>query len=409
MARAVLRGGIAASSLWLALGLGPALAQMSHDHHAADAACAEPALACASKVTPTFAPDGSLWLAWAAAGKVSVARSLDLGRSFSPPVAVTPEPRELDWGPDARPKLAVDRDGRVFVAFAVFKDKAFNGQVFYTRSLDRGRSFAPPVPITADQESQRFEAIALDADGSLFAAWLDKRNRVPAKARNESYVGAALAFAWANDHGAAVSDTRIAQDNTCECCRLGIAFAGPGRPVVAFRNVFGGTVRDHAITTFVDPRTPGPIYRVSVDDWKTDVCPHHGPSLAISADGAYHVAWFTNGSVRKGLFYARSSDGGRSFSEPMPVGRADRNPSYPSLTAANGAVYLAWKEFDGERSTVPVMISHDNGRTWSPPRVAADTSDASDQPLLATNGQRVFLSWQTRAEGYRLIPLEDAP
>jgi hypothetical protein len=408
MATAVLRGSIAASPVWLVLWFGPAMAQMSHNH-GADAACAEPTLACASKVTPTFAPDGSLWLAWAAAGKVSVAHSLDLGRSFTPPVAVTPQACDLDWGPDARPKIAVDRDGRVFVAFAIFKDNAFNGQVLYTRSVDGGRSFAPPVPITANQESQRFETIALDADGSLFAAWLDKRNRVPAKVRNEDNVGAALAFAWANDHGAALSATRIAQDNTCECCRLGIAFAGPGRPVAAFRNVFGGTVRDHAVTTFIDPQTPGPIYRVSVDDWKTDVCPHHGPSLAISADGAYHVSWFTNGLVRKGLFYARSSDGGRSFSEPMSVGRADRNPSYPSLTAVNGAVYLAWKEFDGERTTVPVMISHDNGRTWSPPHVAADTSDASDQPLLATNGQRVFLSWQTRTEGYRLISLEDAP
>jgi hypothetical protein len=35
------------------------------------------------------------------------------------------------------------------------------------------RSFAPPHAITSDPESQRFEAIALDADGSLFAAWLD--------------------------------------------------------------------------------------------------------------------------------------------------------------------------------------------------------------------------------------------
>jgi hypothetical protein len=386
-----------------------ALAQMAHDHHAPEAACAEATLACASKVTPTFAPDGSLWLAWAAGGKVSVARSLDLGRSFTPPVAVSPQPDELDWGPDARPKIAVDRDGRVFVAFAVFKDKEFNGQVLYTRSVDGGRSFAPPVPITADQESQRFEAIALDADGSLFAAWLDKRNRVPAKARNETYVGAALAFAWANDHGATLSDTRTAQDNTCECCRLGIAFAGPGRPVVAFRNVFGGTVRDHAVTTFIAPQTPGPIYRVSVDDWQTDVCPHHGPSLAISPDGAYHVAWFTNGRVRKGLFYARSGDGGRSFSDPMPVGRAERTPSHPDFAAAKGTLYLAWKEFDGERTTVPVMISHDDGRTWSAPRIAAETSDASDQPLLVANGRQAFLSWQTRAEGYRLIPLEDAP
>jgi hypothetical protein len=326
-----------------------------------------------------------LWLAWAAAGTVSVARSLDLGRTFTPPVAANPAPLDLDWGPDARPQIAVDRDGRVFVAFAIFKDKAFNGQVQYTRSIDGGRSFVPPLPITPNPESQRFETIALDSNGSLFAAWLDKRNRVPAKARNETYIGAALAFVWSNDHGATVSDTHIAQDNTCECCRVGVAFAAPGRPVIAFRNVFGSTVRDHAVTTFADAWTPGPIYRVSVDDWKTDACPHHGPSLAISPDGTYHVTWFTNGLVRKGLFYARSADGGRTFSVPTPVGRPDRNPSHPYLMAAKDALWLVWKEFDGERTTVPAMVSRDNGRTWSSPTVVAEASDAS-----ITNGKQVL-------------------
>jgi hypothetical protein len=91
------------------------------------------------------------------------------------------------------------------------------------------------------------------------------------------------------------SEAGIAKDNTCECCRLGIAFAGAGRPVVLFRNIFGASVRDHAVTTFADPTTPGPIYRVSVDDWGTDVCPHHGPSLSIGDDGTYHVTWFTDG------------------------------------------------------------------------------------------------------------------
>jgi hypothetical protein len=383
-------------------------AQMSHSH-AGNQDCKEPTLACATKVTPAFAPDGALWLAWAAAGKVSVARSLDLGRTFSPAVAVAPAPMNLDWGPDARPKIAVDASGRVFVAFAIFKDKAINGQVLYARSSDGGRSFETPVPITANAESQRFEAIELDGDGSLFAAWLDKRNRVQAKARNEPYIGAALAFTWVNDHGGTLSEARLAHDNTCECCRLGIAFAGPGRPVVVFRNVFDGTVRDHAVITFSDPWTPGPLHRISVDDWKTDACPHHGPSFAISPDGAYHITWFTNGSVRKGLFYARSDDGARTFSEPMPVGRAERNPSHPYLIASKDTLWLAWKEFDGEKTTVPVMSSHDNGRTWSSARVAAETLDASDHPLLLTNGQRVFLSWQAHREGYRFVPREDSP
>ena len=145
----------------LVLGGGIASAQMSH-HHAPKQACEEPTLKCASKVTPTFASDGSLWLAWAAAGKVSVARAVDLGRTFGSPTAVNADPLELDWGPDARPKIAVDAQGRVFVAFAIFKDKNFNGQVLFTRSTDAGKSFAPLAPITADHESQRFESIALD-------------------------------------------------------------------------------------------------------------------------------------------------------------------------------------------------------------------------------------------------------
>jgi hypothetical protein len=403
MRKLLVTGGVA-----LLLCSNAATAQMAH-HHEGAKDCAEPTLKCASKVTPSFAPDGALWLAWAAAGTVSVARSLDLGRTFTLPVAVNPAPLDLDWGPDARPQIAVDRDGRVFVAFAIFKDKAFNGQVQYTRSIDGGRSFAPPLPTTANPESQRFEAIALDSNGSLFAAWLDKRNRVPAKARNETYVGAALAFVWSNDHGATVSDTHIAQDNTCECCRVGVAFVASGRPVIAFRNVSASTVRDHAVMTFADAWTPGPIYRVSVDDWKTDACPHHGPSLAISPDGTYHVTWFTNGLVRKGLFYARSADGGRTFSVPMPVGRPDRNPSHPYLMVAKDALWLVWKEFDGERTTVPAMVSHDDGRTWSSPTIVAEASDASDHPLLVTNGKQVFLSWQAQREGYRFMPLENVP
>jgi hypothetical protein len=156
--------------------------------------------------------------------------------------------------------------------------------------------------------------------------------------------------------------------------------------------------------TFADPSTPGPAYRISIDDWKTDACPHHGPSLAISAAGTHHVAWFTIGSVRKGLFYARSSDGGRSFSEPFPVGRSDRNPSHPYLIVTEHRLWLVWKEFDGNQTTVPAMVSHDDGRTWSSPVVVAETSNASDHPLLVSNGGRAFLSWQTQTEGFRFMP-----
>jgi hypothetical protein len=394
------------ATIVLALWQPTAFGQMSHQH-ASEAACEEPTLRCASKVTPTFAADGTLWLAWMAGGQVSVASSKDAGHNFAAPVQITKERLNLDWGPDARPKIVVDRNGGITLAFSIFRDKAFNGQVLYTRSADGGQSFTELRPITSNNESQRFEALGLDADGSVFAAWLDKRNRVPAQQRGQAYDGAGLFFASSHDGGASYSEARMVADNTCECCRLGLAFAGPGRPVVVFRNIFEGGVRDHAIVTFTDPATPGDVRRVSTDDWQIAACPHHGPSLSISAAGTYHVTWYTNGKVRKGLFYARSQDQGRTFSDPLPIGRPDRNPTRPFVLSGPRGTTMVWKEFDGEKTTVNLMTSHDDGISWSKPTVVATTTDTSDHPLLVSDGHKTFLSWMTKADGYRFLPIGD--
>src|SRR4051812_7044909 len=141
------RTGLIATAAFV-LWQGAATAQMNHQH-GSEAACDEPALRCASKVTPAFAADGTLWLAWMAGGKISVASSSDAGKSFSTTVEATPEKLNLDWGPDARPKIAIDRKGGIALAFSIFRDKAFNGQVLVTRSDDGGKSFAAAKPITA--------------------------------------------------------------------------------------------------------------------------------------------------------------------------------------------------------------------------------------------------------------------
>jgi hypothetical protein len=387
------------------VGQGCALAQMQHQH-GSEAACDEPDLRCASKVTPAFASDGTLWLAWMAGGRISVANSRDAGKSFSTPVPVT-EKLNMDWGPDARPKIAIDRKGGIALAFSIFRDKAFNGQVLTTRSGDGGKSFAAARPITASNESQRFEAIGFDNNGELFATWLDKRNRVPAQQAGKKYDGAALFFASSGDGGATYSEARMAIDNTCECCRIGLAIDPSNHPAVVFRNIFEGGVRDHAVITFADGATAGEPRRVAVDDWQIAACPHHGPSLAISRNGTYHVTWFTNGKARKGLFYAHSRDGGKSFSALSAIGDAKRAPSRPFVLAGPHGLTMAWKEFDGEKTSVKVMTSGDDGASWSKPRTIAETTDASDHPLLVTDGRRSYLSWMTKANGYRFIPIGD--
>ncbi|MDE2469158.1 MAG: exo-alpha-sialidase [Bradyrhizobium sp.] len=395
-------------TLACALTQGSAWGQMSHKH-ASQAACETVELRCASKVTPAFGRDGTLWLAWMAGGQVSVASSKDGGRTLSTPIQITQGTPNLDGGPDARPKIALDRKGDIAVAFSTFRDKAFNGEVFYSQSNDGGKTFAVPRPITDNTESQRFEALGFSSDGTLFAAWLDKRNRVPVRQTGKKYDGAALFFATSKDEGASYSRAEMAADNTCECCRLALAFDPSGHAVVAFRNLFEGGIRDHAIVTFNDQGAPGEVHRISEDDWQISACPHQGPSLSIGPDGTYHVVWYTNGRVRKGLFYAQSRDGGKTFSQPMPIGQLGKSPSRPYVISASHATAVVWKEFDGEKTSVNLITSADNGKTWSQPRVIAVTADPSDHPLLVSNGHQTYLSWMTKADGYHLQPIEGEP
>jgi hypothetical protein len=412
---------VGAALLWAA---GPAFSQQQqppqpqpmagHMHGAATktgkpmAACTEPTLACATLVTPHFAPDGSLWVAFTANKQILVARSTDHGRTFSQPTAITPEPVRLDGGADSRSRVLVDKQGRVLVTYAIFKDEHYNGQVLFTRSTDGGKTFAPPRPITDDAESQRFQVTELLPDGKIFAAWFDKRNRAQAKAAGRTWFGAALAFATSEDGGASFSTVALAREPTCECCRLGFALTPSGQPVAMFRNIFEGMIRDHAITTFVDAKTAGPVYRVAVDNWELEECPDHGPSLAVADDGSYHAAWLTFGNARQGLFYARSRDGGKTFSEPMALGQEDRQPGRAQVLSVAKTLWLAWKEFDGDVTTIKAMRSGDGGATFAPAKTLLQTTETSDHPILISDGKRGYLSWQTQNEGYRMISLEDA-
>ena len=394
---------LAPAAALAALILSGSIAVAQHQHHGKPASTPE-----AFTATPAFGRDGTLWVVRPNVDRVVVQRSTDLGRTFAAPVTVTPDPMNLDWGPDARSRIAVDPRGQLIVTFGTFQDKNFNGRAFFARSADGGASFTRPRPITSDTTSQRFETAAIDPDGRVFATWLDKRNVGRARTAGKAYPGAALAYAWENGD-AGFGDASIALDNSCECCRLGVAFAGAGRPAVVFRNIFPGSVRDHGVITFRDTTTPGPVRRVSVDDWKIEACPHHGPSIAIAADGSYHVAWFTDGKARKGLFYARADNGDSPYGAPRALSAPNRQPSRPYLLAAGDALHLVWKEFDGEKVAVRWQVSRDSGRQWTDPRTVAETTDASDHPLLVADKQRAYLSWLTKVEGYRLLPLGDQP
>jgi hypothetical protein len=371
---------------------------------AAAAICPPATLACASAATPAFAADGALLVAFTGGGVVSVARSTDLGRTFGKPVPLAPPAPRMDTGADAKPQIAVDRAGRVAVAWGVFKDARFNAEVMIATSDDGGLTFSPARTLGENPASQRFPALAATADGGLFLAWLDKRNVAASRGTPEP-IPASLAWGWSNDGGKTFTSARIARDGTCECCRIALALLPGDRPAAVFRNVFPGSVRDHGFVAFTRDGA-GPVQRVSDDQWVTGTCPHHGPSLAVTADGAVHAAWFTQGRRRDGVFLAASRDEGRTFSAPAPIGDPAHAPARPSLLAIGSTLLVAWKEFDGKQTMVRLMRSRDAGASWTTPATVATAGGYSDHPLLVAHRDAPYLSWLAHPAGYRLVALE---
>ncbi len=401
------------AALLLAL---PAAAQ--HRHTAAATApgpaaapapeCASLALTCATATTPAFARDGTLWLAYSAGGRVMVTSTPDLGRSFTPTVAVSPEAAAVDDNGEARPKIVPTRAGHLLVAWTVRRDHAFNGTQLLAHSLDNGRSFSAPrrMLVEATPTSQRFESFAEAPDGRIWAVWLDKRRAPTERAAGNRGYTAGLAVAYSDNGGLAFQTSRLATDNTCECCRIGLAFDRQAAPVLAWRQLFGRNFRDHAVARLRrDGSMEGP-FRIAEDNWAIDACPHHGPALAVDAAGRWHAAWYSGGGDHAGLFYAASTDAGRHFATPRALGNAARQPGHPQLLALGERLLLIWQEFDGEQMRVMLEESRDGGAHFSAPREIASTADAADQPQLVTDRRAAYLSWQTRAEGWRLLTLE---
>ncbi|WP_330083513.1 sialidase family protein [Methylocystis iwaonis] len=382
----------------------PAPAPAEGHRHSA-LACAERKPDCAATVNPAYDAKGKLWVAYAIEKTVYVASSADGAKSFSAPVAIASvSDGVIDAHGDARPKIVPLDDGTLLASYTTRPDKQMIGTIFTARSTDGGKSFSTPQAMLAEG-GQRFETFVVTPKGRIYAGWLDKTDALKAKAEGKEFEGSGVAFAWSDDNGQSFAGKKILMDHACECCRMSAALDRDGLPVFLWRQVFDGNVRDHYAAKLSADGATLTGGRVSDDNWAINSCPHHGPSLAVDAHGGWHAVWFTKGKNRQGLFYAHSEDSGKSFSSPEKFGDDAKAPGHPVVLAAKGRLYRVWKEFDGTTTTIPLQLSRDGGKSWSAPKILAQTDDASDHPELVAYKGAAYLSWVTHKEGYRLLPL----
>lgn len=362
---------------------------------------------CGAAPSAVFDTNGVLWVVFEQEGHAWLSRSEDLGDTYDDPVQVNTVPERIETNGENRPKIVLDENrGHLYVSWTQQTEGQFTGDIRFSRSLDGGESFEPPRTINDDGllTSHRFESMMLTDSGALYLAWLDKRNLKAARENGEDYRGSAVYFTISRDGGETFEPNRRIADHSCECCRIALAPHGKDGLTLMWRHVFDGSQRDHAMATLVDGRVDSEMRRVTRDQWAIEACPHHGPDIDVAASdqSLYHLTWFTNSDLRQGILYGRHDlDSGWISEARLVDGTA--GASHPQIMVHNATVTLAWKRFDGERTTVQVQSSVDGGESWTDPQAVADTEDASDHPLLLMHPEGdIFLAWWTRADGYRV-------
>ena len=114
---------------------------------------------------------------------------------------------------------------------------------------------------------------------------------------------------------------------------------------------------------------------------------HNGSlDLVAAASGPLHATWT---EYEGALWVTRSTDGGKTFAASRRVAGDDARPARaPSLAVgASGTVFLAWTIGMDESADVRVARSTDGGVSFGEPRIAASTPGYSDAPKVAVDAR----------------------
>jgi hypothetical protein len=360
----------------------------------------------------TLASDGRrVAAAWAATGDagtdIFVAVSDDEGRTFARPVRVNDIDGDANVNGEQPPRIALK--GSALNVVWVSKRGGAAG-IRSALSTDGGATFAAATSITPPGATgaRGWQSATFADDGTLHVAWLDGRS--PPHGEHSSHTSATQspaakpAAAPAAKVEAAASavhhhdgpmrqniyhamwrgaeapiETEVAQD-VCFCCKTAIVSRGSD-VYVAWRHLFSGGVRDIAIARSSDGgRTFSDPARVSEDNWKIDACPDDGPAMSVDGDGALRVVWPTlvqdAAGARIGIFEAISRDGGATFSRRERVDAGTAAPAHPRIAGAMQGDAVVWDELAaGARR---VML-----RTGGAAPVALTDGRAASYPAIA--------------------------
>ncbi|MBY0504222.1 MAG: glycoside hydrolase [Bryobacteraceae bacterium] len=270
------------------------------------------------------AAHGQVAMTFGAGSAIYYAASKDQGRTFGAPVKVA-DVGAVALGRHRGPRLAILKHS--LVISAIVADRPANlpvtGNLKAWRSQDGGATWqaGPAINDVPAAAREGLHAMAAAPDGTLFAAWLDLRDK-----------GTRLYGSRSTDGGATWRKNVLLYESPggtiCQCCHPSLAFDERGKLYAMWRNALDGS-RDLYLTSSTDGEHFVPAQKLGAGTWKLNACPMDGGAFSVN-QGQITSAWRRD----KTVYLATGNQPEREIGLGKDV----------SLAQGQRGTYLAWTQ-----------------------------------------------------------------
>jgi len=259
-------------------------------------------------------------------------------------------------------------------------------------SHDNGESWSKPVLGHSDNSEAEHGFVSFyPLDDGVGFVYLDGRKQVNEYTEDPNETGMTLRAATVTSEGV-LADEQLVDNLICDCCQTDVAMTAEG-PIAVYRNRTEKEIRDIYVTRRVDGQwTEGKP--VSDDNWEIYGCPVNGPEVfANGSDVA--IAWFSGANETPKVQLVRSSDSGKTLSEPVIVSNS-KSLGHVGMTldSANNA-WVTWHASAGEGLVEIKLRRVSASNELGPVHTLVEKGEVTSfsVPQIAIHGNDLIVAW----------------
>lgn len=266
---------------------------------------------------------------------------------------------------------------------AVWQSYSANvSSIAFTKSSDNGTTFDSPIMINSNSKDSAFPQIAMYGD-HVYVAWLERTGNDTTN----------LIFAKSDDGGITFSSPLSITNHS----------GTSGIPkIYAYDNNVYLMWEDNGVKNFDvflrTSRDSGNTFDPSVD-LSSNTGNSGAPQMSVNGNSIY-ATWMDDSSGNFEILFAKSTDGGRTFGAPIDLSNSKQDSGYPQIAIRDGNVYAVWTETVSDKNyDIYFAKSSNGGKTFDRPIDISNSPGASGWPQIVGDDNNVYVSWVDNTSG----------